>query len=60
MLEANEMKVLKRIVGKAEIERIRSQKSENPAVSNLLISGWKGEEEKREEENCVRLHISGS
>jgi hypothetical protein len=38
MLEANEMKVLRKIVGKAN-------KSENPVVSNLLMSEWKKEEE---------------
>ena len=45
MLEANEIKVLRKIVGKTKIHRIRSQKSENPAVFGLLMSGWKEEEE---------------
>jgi hypothetical protein len=41
MLEANEMKVLRKTVGKTNIDRIRANKSENPAVFNLLMSGWK-------------------
>ena len=44
MLEANEMKVLRKIVDKTKINRIRSQQSENTAVSKLLMSGWKEEE----------------
>ena len=43
------MKVLKKIVGKTKIERILSQQSENPAVSNQLMSGWK---EKRMGRTC--------
>jgi hypothetical protein len=38
------MKVSRRIVAKTKIDRIRSQQSENPAVPNLLMSGWKEEE----------------
>ena len=39
MLEANEMKVLRKIIGKTKIDRIRWQKkSESPAISNLLMS----------------------
>ena len=44
MLEANEMKVLRKTVGKTEIE-YEANKSENPAVSNLLMRGWIEEEE---------------
>ena len=44
MLEANKMNELKKIVGKTKLERLRSHKSENPEVSSLLMSGWKGEE----------------
>ena len=42
MLEANEMKVLRKIVGKRKLE---ANKSENLAVSNILMSGWRDEEE---------------
>ena len=45
MLEANEMKVLRKLVGKPKIDRIRSQQIRDHAVSNLLMSGWKEEEE---------------
>ena len=38
MLEVNEMKVLGKIFGKTEIEQ-EDYRSENPAVSNLLMSG---------------------
>ena len=39
------MKVLNKIVGKTKTNRIRSQTSENPAVSNQLLVG--GKEKKR-------------
>ena len=39
------MKVLRKIVGETKIDRIRSQKSENSAVSNQSMSGLKGGEE---------------
>ena len=39
------MKVLKKIVGKTKIDRIRSKKSDNPMVSNQVMSVWKGQEE---------------
>jgi len=39
IFEANEMKLLRKIVGKTKIGRIRSNKSENPAASNQLMSG---------------------
>ena len=45
MLEANEIKVLRKIVGKTKIEQANI--SEHPAISNPLMSGWKGEEENR-------------
>ena len=38
MLEANEMKKLRKIVGKTKIDKIETNKSENPTVSNLLMS----------------------
>ena len=46
MLEPNEMKILKKIVGKPKkwIEQ-EVNKLENPAVSNKLMSGRKEEEE---------------
>ena len=44
MLEANEMKVLRKIVGKTKIDKISQHKTENPAVSSLLMNGWKGKE----------------
>ena len=43
MMEENEMKVLRKIVGKTKIE-LEAYKSKNPSVSNLLMSGWKEEE----------------
>ena len=43
MLETNEMKVLSKIVGKTKIEE--ANKSDNLAVSNILKSGWKEEED---------------
>ena len=45
MLEANEMKLLRKIFGKTKIHRIRSQQIREPCGINLLMSGWKGEEE---------------
>ena len=48
MFEANEMKVLRKLVGKTKI----ANKSENPAVSNLLMSECKEEEE---EENGTNM-----
>ena len=45
MLEPNELKVLRKIVGKTKIDRIRNQQIEKPAVSNQLMSGWTKEEE---------------
>ena len=44
MLKVNEMKLPRKIVGKTKIDRIRSNRSGNPPVSNQLMSGWKGEE----------------
>ena len=41
MIEVNEMRVLTQLVWKTKIDRIRSQQSENLAISNLLMSGWK-------------------
>ena len=43
MLEVNEMKVPRKIVGKTKIASKGAYKSENPAVSNLLMSVWKEE-----------------
>ena len=44
--EANEMKALRKIVGKTKTDRIISQQiTENPVLSNLLMSEWKEEEE---------------
>ena len=45
MLEANEMKVLNYIVGKQKQIEYDANRLENPAVSNQLMSGWKGEED---------------
>ena len=47
MLEANEVKLLRKIVGKTKIDRIRSQEiRESSGIQpNLLMSGWKEEEE---------------
>ena len=53
MLEAYEMKILGKIVCNTKIDKIRSHKSEKPAVSNQLMSGW--EEEEEEEENGTNL-----
>jgi hypothetical protein len=45
MLEANEMKVLKKIADKTKIDRIRSQQIRESCGIHLLMSGWKEEEE---------------
>ena len=45
MLKANEIKVLRKIVNKTKMDRGRSQQTRESAVSNLLMSGWKEEEE---------------
>ena len=37
MLKANKIKVLRKIDGKTKIDKIRSNKSQNPVVSNLLM-----------------------
>ena len=55
MLEANEMKVLKKIVCKTKQIEKEANKSVNPTVSNLLIVGWKEEEEEEEEENGTNM-----
>ena len=40
MSDENEMNVLRKIIGKKkQIEEVN--KPDNPAVSNLLMSGWK-------------------
>ena len=39
------MNVVRKIVGETKIDRIRNNKSENSAVSNLLMSGCKEEQE---------------
>jgi hypothetical protein len=44
MLEANETEVLRKIVGKTKIDK-EANKSENSVVTNVLMSGWKEEEE---------------
>ena len=43
------MKAVRKIVGKKKVE-YEANKSTNPAVSNLLMSGWKEEEEEEEDE----------
>ena len=48
MLETNEMKVLRKKFAKEKQIEYEVNKSENPAVSNLL-SGWKDEEQEQEE-----------
>ena len=50
MFETNQMKDLRKIVNRTERDtrRIRNQQireSDNPAVSNQLMRGWKEEEE---------------
>ena len=45
MLEANEMKLLRKSASKTKIDRIRNQQSGNPAISNLSMGGWKEKEE---------------
>ena len=52
MLEANEMKVLRKVVGKTKIDRIRNDKLENLAVSKPLLSGWKKRKKKRMGRTC--------
>ena len=41
------MKVIRKIVGKIKIDKYEANKSENPVVSNILLSGWKEKEENR-------------
>ena len=43
MLEAYEMKVLRKIDAKQKQTENESKKSENPAVSNQLMTGWEEE-----------------
>ena len=45
VLEANEMKVLKKIVEKKKIIEKEANRLENSAVSKQVRSGWKGEKE---------------
>ena len=45
-MEENEMKVLRKIVDKTKMMEQKANKSENPTVSNLLMSGWKTMETK--------------
>ena len=45
MLEANEMKVLRKIVGKTKVDTLGSQQIRE---SNLLMAGWKEGEEENE------------
>jgi len=40
MLEANDIKVLRKILGKSKIDRIRCQKSENPVVWVKIRREW--------------------
>ena len=42
ILEVNKMKVLRKEVEETKIEQ--AKKSENPALFNLLMIGWKEEE----------------
>ena len=44
MSEANEMKVLWNMAKQKQID-YEANRSENPAVSSLLMSGWKQQEE---------------
>ena len=44
MLEANEIKVLRKIVGKTKIDRIRNQQITESSGIQPIISGWKEEE----------------
>ena len=43
MLKENEMKVLRKIIGKTKVDQ-EANRSENPVISNRLLSGWKEEE----------------
>ena len=45
ILEANEMKVIRKIVGKTKVDTLGSQQIRE---SNLLMAGWKEEEEENE------------
>jgi hypothetical protein len=42
MLEANEMKVPRKIVGKTKIDRIRSQKKNQRILRHPTINDWVG------------------
>ena len=52
MLEADEMKILRKIVGKTKIDRIRSQQIRESCCIQP-VNGWKEEEE--EEENGANM-----
>ena len=45
MLEGNEMKILRKIVGKTKIDSIRSQQIRESCGVHQLMSGWKEEED---------------
>jgi hypothetical protein len=45
MLEANEKKVLRKIVDKTKIDIIKSQQIRESWITNLVMSGWKEEKE---------------
>ena len=47
----------KEIVGKTIMYLIEARKSENPAVSNLLMNGCREEEEEEEEEVLILTNL---
>ena len=57
MLEAYEMKVLRKIVGKTEIDRIRSQQIRESCANQPIMRGWKEEEEENGTILCTQIKI---
>ena len=61
MLEANEMKVLKRIVGKTQIDKIRSKQIREPCGIETIIEWveirrqWDGYETRMDAERLVKI-----
>ena len=55
MLEANEMKALRKVVGKTKIDRIRSQQIREYCGTQQLMSGWKEQVTRMDAERLVKI-----